>query len=527
MYVYVCRQQIEDARLGPDARRDAVAKLLETEHRLARAHALAMAGRARAASRATQVRQESPTGAFWRRDPQADSCDRCRFMDGKLWPWEVLERFSPPVHPNCRCQLIPIGAARLNGWVGPKVAVPSAKQAIHRARRVLQESASGAILVEAVRRGLWRESDVDRDRLGRFDDEPGASVGRRRPFDQGPSPSRQWLEANADDEFKSIPVAMDYAEFWGEWSHQGVTVKLTETSSFFGLVVKGHFMRDGKKVGEFMRYVNNGAIKHEAISVGKGAPPGTGTQFVRDTIDRARADDRIGRIDFDASWASGGYVWAREGGQPRARWDQLQHHLWNERIREVEYAMPKDAKTRTLFSELWTRLEEGSFESIQEVAAFGREQAWDDGKKKMWVGKKLLAGSEWSGYFDVRSRAVAEMLAGLELYDLSKAMGLMLPPDELDADDREFWDRAEGLAEGVGRQGWADMSDAERREKAARQWRDLRGRFRDMPGRSVGGWRQRVDKPRLELKEPMEGTSFAAAPGRSSRSPRCTRGRSR
>ena len=188
---------------------------------------------------------------------------------------------------------------------------------------MLQESASGLVLLEIGRRGLWREGDVDRDRLGRFDDEPGVSIGR--PFDQEreASPTRAWLDTNADDVFKASPAAMDYAEFWGDWSYQDVTVKLTEAAGgFFGPVVKGHFVRDGQKVGEFMRYVDEGSIKHEMIQAYKGAPRGTGTQFVRDTIDKARADDRIDRIDFEASWASGGYVWAREGGIPNGDWDE-------------------------------------------------------------------------------------------------------------------------------------------------------------------------------------------------------------
>jgi hypothetical protein len=113
-------------------------------------------------------------------------------MDGKLWPWEVLDRISPPQHPNCQCELFTVALARHNGWIDPNKRVPTARQGINRARRWLQESIEGAVLVEAVDRGLlredfqaqglralWREIDVRRDPHGRFDDEPGPSVGRR------------------------------------------------------------------------------------------------------------------------------------------------------------------------------------------------------------------------------------------------------------------------------------------------------------------------------------------------------------
>ena len=63
--------------------------------------------------------------------------------------------------------------------------MPSAKQGIHRARSYLQESIEGALLVEMVDRGLYREALVEdfsarqwRDWRGRWRDMP-ASVGRR------------------------------------------------------------------------------------------------------------------------------------------------------------------------------------------------------------------------------------------------------------------------------------------------------------------------------------------------------------
>ena len=185
---------VAQVRERPDPRRQAVLNLLETERRLAQAHAAAMAGRAKAASRGVQVRAESPTGAYWERDPTSDSCEECRFLDGKLWPWEVLEQIGPPRHPQCRCRLIPVGAARYRGLVGPRTKVPTPKQGVHRARRLLQETMAGALIVEALDRGLlledwtlaptiedlWREELHRRDRAGRFDDKGlMAAVGNR------------------------------------------------------------------------------------------------------------------------------------------------------------------------------------------------------------------------------------------------------------------------------------------------------------------------------------------------------------
>jgi hypothetical protein len=176
--------QIEKVRGEPDPRREAVVKVLETERRLARAHAAAMVGRARGATQATVVRSASPSGAYWHRDPTSNSCEECIFLDGRLIPWEVLDTIGPPRHPNCRCTLIPIGDARRQGLVGTQ-RMPTVKQSVQRLRRVLRESIEGAILVEAIDRGLYREIEHRRDPFGRWTDMPAVSVGRvaRRPVE--------------------------------------------------------------------------------------------------------------------------------------------------------------------------------------------------------------------------------------------------------------------------------------------------------------------------------------------------------
>ena len=484
------------ARLAPDERRETVARVLEREHRLALAHAQAMAGRARAASRGLQVRQESPTGAFWRRDPDADSCERCRFMDGKLWPWEVLDRFSPPVHPNCRCQLIPVGAARYSGLVGPKVQMPSAKQGIARAARVLQETVAGAILVEAVRRGLFREADIARDWMGRFAPEHSAvgapstsspvrtrDRGHDRPrlagigrhpalgtamhtaHPTGPpkppgyvSPARQWLDANAEDGFKADPVAMDFAEFLGNWRDQGVETRLRRGRVVAGEpVIEGTFERDGVTVGNFryrFRSKQRRLAFDEIVLEGQG---GVGTKFAREVINRARDDDRIDAVDLEAGYSAGGYVWAREGVQPISPFKDVQRDVLNQQfdrvVREMEAAGVPE--TKSFMRDLRKRMKKGGFESLQELAAYGRERPWVRDVKgrqvTMWPGKALLAGASYRASFNTRT-VVTEMLDGMDLFDLSHAMGLSLPPDELDLDDRAFWDRVEDLSEDLWRE---------------------------------------------------------------------------
>ena len=507
-------QQVERVRREPDPRRQAVSNLLETERRLARAHAAAMAGRAREASRSVQVRAESPTGAMWRRDPASNSCDECRFLDGKLLPWEVIEQISPPRHPNCRCTLIPLGAARAQGWIRPNAKVPSVRQAIHRYRRLLQETIEGAILVEAERRGLFREVDVERDRLGRFDDEPGASVGKR-----------------------ARSLEEDLAAFWSTWSYEGVRTEVKVDKANNGAtVIKGNFIDPrGEKVGEFTRqYAVRGTIYHNELVTSRNAPPGLGTQFHRDSMERYVADDRLDTVALRAGYAAGGYVWAREGVKAvgdthgRGEWALISRHIWASRILEVEAAMRTrgmfdDPRAQAAYDELYERTKAGQFDSVQEIAAFGREHTWvydrDGVEHVMWPGKSLLSGAEYDAQFDVRSEAqraasvasqrtpeaqaeidrmlgIAEALAPMALWDLSRAMGLHLPPDPPDADDRMFWDRVAGLA----------LAEDYNRG----QWRDRLGRWRDMPGPSIGRWREKTGKPRLELKEPMEGTSFAS-----------------
>jgi hypothetical protein len=140
-------QDLTTALAIPDraAREAAVRGLMTREQRFARQRDEAMAARAFAAVDRVVLRQQSPTGAFWKLDPSViEHTAGCLIMGGKFWPWQVLDRVHPPRHAGCPCRLVGYGDAITDGLLNPG-AVMDAQTAIRRAAGVVME---GVLLVE-------------------------------------------------------------------------------------------------------------------------------------------------------------------------------------------------------------------------------------------------------------------------------------------------------------------------------------------------------------------------------------------
>lgn len=101
----------------PEERERALDRILSRERRYLEARERAIAERATGRAAAAMVRVLSATGAFWKINPLLDNCAWCRAMAGKAWTWDVLSVYTPPVHLNCACTLVPLEEAVRRGWL--------------------------------------------------------------------------------------------------------------------------------------------------------------------------------------------------------------------------------------------------------------------------------------------------------------------------------------------------------------------------------------------------------------------------
>lgn len=90
-----------------DQREAALRGILQREQVYQRFRSEAMAARSFAAVDRLVLRRESPTGAFWKLDPDVqEHTAGCLILGGRFWPWRVLDRVHPPRHPGCPCRLM-------------------------------------------------------------------------------------------------------------------------------------------------------------------------------------------------------------------------------------------------------------------------------------------------------------------------------------------------------------------------------------------------------------------------------------
>lgn len=95
------------ATTDPKQRAEAVQKILERERRYVQMRERAMADRAAARANHLTIREQSPSGAYWKlSDHVATHTPLCLALANQFWPWSVLTIVHPQLHPGCACYLI-------------------------------------------------------------------------------------------------------------------------------------------------------------------------------------------------------------------------------------------------------------------------------------------------------------------------------------------------------------------------------------------------------------------------------------
>ena len=107
--------------IGDQAATEALDAIARREQTYARQRSEAMALRFLNALDRHVLQQDSPLGAFWKRNravlkPFPDSL----VMDGHFVPWSVLADFHPPTHPLDHCTLHSRAEALAKGWLRPE-----------------------------------------------------------------------------------------------------------------------------------------------------------------------------------------------------------------------------------------------------------------------------------------------------------------------------------------------------------------------------------------------------------------------
>lgn len=97
----------------------ALRDVLAREQTFAEQRAVAMGERSLALADRIVLRRDSPQGAFWKLGVAEKHTPDCLAMQGKFWPWEVLNTFHPPTHVGCKCSLHGYQAAVGAGWMKP------------------------------------------------------------------------------------------------------------------------------------------------------------------------------------------------------------------------------------------------------------------------------------------------------------------------------------------------------------------------------------------------------------------------
>jgi len=157
---------------APDtsARQAALESAVRREQNYSRQRAMAAGERVFAAIDREVLREESPQGAFWILGPTVEHTPDCVALNGKFWPWAVLERLAPPLHVGCKCRLLSYGEALSSGRMGAG-GVPSEAEAMSLAAPILSyvEKHHGHELAIAeeleLREALVKHPGTDRNML--------------------------------------------------------------------------------------------------------------------------------------------------------------------------------------------------------------------------------------------------------------------------------------------------------------------------------------------------------------------------
>jgi 2'-5' RNA ligase len=126
-----------DRTIDDGERQRRLRKLLATERRYLMLHIASSSNRLERTAELERLRETTDAGAYWHMDPtkKTHTAD-CVAMEGRVWPWRVLERVNPANrHPGCGCRLLSIREAQARGFpvrwgrVIPQVALQEAAKA--------------------------------------------------------------------------------------------------------------------------------------------------------------------------------------------------------------------------------------------------------------------------------------------------------------------------------------------------------------------------------------------------------------
>jgi hypothetical protein len=115
------KKAMQLALQAPDAsaRAAAVEAATRREQVFARQRALASGARVFSSIERAALEGQSPSGAYWKLGIAAEHTPDCEAMAGKFWPWEILRRIHPLLHPGCKCKLLSYGEALAAGLLTP------------------------------------------------------------------------------------------------------------------------------------------------------------------------------------------------------------------------------------------------------------------------------------------------------------------------------------------------------------------------------------------------------------------------
>jgi len=99
----------------PSARTAAISQVMKREQRFAEQRTLASGARVLAAAELQTMRVLSPMGAYWSLGLRQQHTPDCIAMNGRFWPWVVLEKVHPLLHVGCGCFLLTFGEAVSKG----------------------------------------------------------------------------------------------------------------------------------------------------------------------------------------------------------------------------------------------------------------------------------------------------------------------------------------------------------------------------------------------------------------------------
>lgn len=446
----------------PAERRRQLLATLDRERRYMRQRQQAVLQRGDAQVEFDAVRAASPEGALWVLDPKVkEHTPECVALAGKFWPWSVLEKMKPPLHPGCPCRLMSWRDAWDRGLLGGDAVPKSRKIALQRARRLKQRFPKELSEAETVglerlalladgprelKEGAYEWPAPPRNASGRLrvalsnlpngatllveghpirragngyvvdgvlcDLDEGVFRGRRLSGPQLAEKARHQLRGRRGQFVdEGLPGAkLSLADFGGlidGFSYGGITSRVEHSERWrpAGGQVRAAFYTDaGEKAGDgWFNFQGDRAEVQNIELRSEFRNAGFGTALIANLFDGLR-EAGMSKVDVETI-ADGGYFWARMGFRFRgASALAQQRKIVNEaklqgRWQEIiDNIGPVEAQR---FEE-WLNVSR----SEAEIAMYGLNDRWkrknELGKEEeVWPGKAVMVWSRWTGELEL------------------------------------------------------------------------------------------------------------------------------